>query len=344
MANAGLNTPIDHAKAANPLDRTGVLRRSQPAGRLDGFPLDLSGFNIVALIPAYNEERFIGSVVLKARKYARTVIVIDDGSLDATADVAAEAGAIIFQHCDNLGKGVALNSGLRLARDYAPEVVVMLDADGQHLPEELSRVAAPVLAGRADVVIGSRYLQRGSRVPRHRAWGHWFFNTLTRFASGTACTDSQSGYRAFSPAALEAISFRSNGFSVESEMQFISHENGLRLEEVPITIQYPDRPKRPVVQQGLWVLNGVLRLTGQYRPLLFFGVPGALMLGTGLLWGVRVINIYRRLQQLAVGYAMISLVLSMLGMMLLTTGLTLHSVRGLLTEMLSSHFKKGKNS
>jgi glycosyltransferase involved in cell wall biosynthesis len=290
---------------------------------------------IVVVIPAYNEERFIGSVALIAKKYASTVIVIDDGSSDATADVAAASGAVVLRHPQNQGKGSALNSGFCLAREYDPQVVVTLDADGQHLPEELGLLVTPVLSGEADIVVGSRYLNDNSLVPRHRVWGHWAFNLLTRAASGMSSTDSQSGFRAFSPVALQKIDFCSKGFSVESEMQFIAKEYDLRFVEVPITIRYTDKPKRPVITHGLGVLNGVLRLVGQYRPLLFFGVPGFILLTGGILMGIYVVEIYRRYLSLAVGYAMISVLLTIMGMLLMSTGIILHSIRGLLFDFLS---------
>jgi glycosyltransferase involved in cell wall biosynthesis len=231
---------------------------------------------IVAVIPAYNEERYIGSVVLKTRKQVDAVIVVDDGSTDLTAEIAEAAGAVVVRHEGKQGKGTALNTGFRRVRELEPAAVVMLDADGQHRPEEVPQVLAPVLRGEADLVVGSRYLQKGSGVPRHRIWGHRVFNLLTRVASGVGASDSQSGFRAFSPGAAQTISFRSDGFSVESEMQFLAKEHGLRLVEVPITADYVEEAKRPVISHGLMVLNGVLRLIGQYRPLVFFGVPGHL--------------------------------------------------------------------
>jgi glycosyltransferase involved in cell wall biosynthesis len=291
---------------------------------------------VIAVIPAYNEERFIGSVVLQTARFAETVIVVDDGSSDATAEVAEAAGAQVERHPENRGKGCALNTALEAARRLQPDVVVMLDADGQHSPRELALVAAPVLRGQADLVIGSRYLEETSQVPTHRIWGHWLFNKLTRLASGAPASDSQSGYRAFSPAALERIQFKSNGFSVESEMQFIAHEFDLDLLEVPITIKYTDKPKRPVLQHGLRVLNGLLYLVGQYRPLFFFGVPGSIALLGGVAWGAWVVDIFRRTSQLAVGYAMISVLLTILGSMSFTTGVILHSVRGLLIDLKDS--------
>ena len=294
---------------------------------------------ITAVIPAFNEERFIGSVVLKVRKQAETVIVVDDGSTDATAQVAAEAGAVVLSHPANRGKGAALNTAFRMVREHSPSVVVMLDGDGQHRPEELASVVAPVLEGEADIVVGSRYLAKDYKVPRHRVWGHRAFNLITRLSSGVAATDSQSGYRAFSPRAVEEISFHSNGFSVESEMQFLARERGLRFIEVPVTIRYTDPPKRSVFGQGLVVINGVMQLTGQYRPLLFFGVPGLFGLLGGLWMGLLVVNIFRHTHTLAAGYAMISVLLTIVGMLGLTTGIILHSVRGLLVDHFPSKQK-----
>lgn len=292
---------------------------------------------IVAVIPAFNEERFIGSMVLKVRQHAGKVIVVDDGSTDCTAEVAAAAGAEVVRHIKNRGKGVALNTGFKQALRYSPQVVVTLDGDGQHLPDEMEAIAAPVLEGRADIVVGSRYIEHTSQVPRHRIWGHWVFNKLTHMASGIGTTDSQSGYRAFSPLALKKIDFHSNGFSVESEMQFIAHELGLRLVEVPITIRYQDPPKRSVLAHGMNVLNGILHLVGQYRPLLFIGLPGLILLLTGIGLGWIVVERYEQTQTLATGYAIVCVLLSLTGMMMMTTGITLHSIRGLLLDMLSKN-------
>ncbi len=295
----------------------------------------LYGKNIVVIIPAYNEERFIGSVVLQVNRYADTVIVVDDGSSDRTAEIASEAGALVVRHPKNKGKGEALNTGFEKALELEPDVVVTIDADGQHVPSELPILISPIVNGEADLVIGSRYLEDRSDVPKHRVWGHRMFNLITHAASGTRVSDSQSGYRAFSPKALKQISFSSAGFSVESEMQFIAKENDFKVKEVPITIHYSDPPKRSVWGQGLGVLNGILRLMGQFRPLLFFGLPGLFILFLGLGWGFWVVDIYRRTETLAVGYAMISVLLTLIGMLGFSTGIILHSVRGLLIELIN---------
>jgi glycosyltransferase involved in cell wall biosynthesis len=288
---------------------------------------------LIAIIPAYNEERFIGSVVLKAKKFVDTVMVIDDGSADLTAEIARAAGAIVVRHETNRGKGAALNSGFEKARELHAQAVVVLDGDGQHRPEEIPAVLVPIQEERADIVVGSRYLDQKSKVPFLRILGHRFFNTFTNSMTGTHVTDSQSGFRAFSTKALQQINFESKDFSVESEMQFLAKQKGLKILEVPIVIRYTDHSKRPAIQQGFSVLNGILRLIGQHRPLLFFGVPGAIVLLIGLFWGAWVVEIYTKSKTLAVGYALISVLLSLIGIFSLFTGIILHSIRALLMEL-----------
>jgi hypothetical protein len=131
----------------------------------------------------------------------------------------------------------------------------------------------PVLRGEADLVIGSRYLEHTCQVPRHRVLGHRFFNWLTRASSGVNATDSQSGFRAFSPQALSCAKFHSQGFSVESEMQFIAGRQALRVTEVPITIRYQDKAKRLVVQ--------AVSPTGIFRATRAGALPGRPELGYG---------------------------------------------------------------
>jgi len=291
---------------------------------------------VVVVIPAYNEERFIGSVILRAQKLVNRVIVVDDGSVDATAEIAQAAGAIVMQHTENKGKGVALNTGFCYARELEPEMVITLDADGQHTPEEIGKLLEPIHAGTADIVVGSRYLENTSQVPRHRIWGHRFFNMLTGQASRVSLSDSQSGFRAFSRRALETITFKSSGFSVESEMQFLASEQNLNIVEVPITIHYHDKPKRSVIVHGLIVLNGLLRLVGQYRPLFFLGMTGLILIAAGLSWALFVMSLYRETHIIPLGHFLISVALNLSGLFSLFTGIILHSVRGLLLDMLRS--------
>jgi len=131
-----------------------------------------------------------------------------------------------------------------------------------------------------------------------------------------------------------AISFASEGFAVESEMQFLAREHDLRIAEVPVTIKYLDKPKRPVVSHGLMVLNGILRLMGQHRPLLYFGAPGVLLQLVGLFGFIQATDTYYATNTLPVPAALIAGLTLILGTLGFFTGLILHSVRGLLLNVL----------
>jgi glycosyltransferase involved in cell wall biosynthesis len=244
------------------------------------------GDQTFAVVPAYDEGRCIGSVVLRVKPYVDRVLVVDDGSSDDTAKIAEAAGATVLRHEQNRGKGCALNTGLARARQLGAKAVVLIDGDGQHRAEEIPDVLGPVLRGEADVVVGSRYLQAHQQVPRHRVLGHKALNWLTNAATGVQLSDTQNGFRALSDRAVAAFRFSSQGFSVESEMQFLIREHQLRCAEAPVTALYPDKPKRSVVAQGLQVLDGLANGAIYYRPLELLLLPGLCIAMIGFAFGM----------------------------------------------------------
>ena len=292
---------------------------------------------VIAVIPAHNEDRFIGSVVIKARRYADVVLVVDDGSTDLTAEVARAGGAVVISHAENQGKAEALNTGLRRVRGLVKDaVVVILDGDGQHEPSEIPNVVKPVLEGRADVVVGSRFLEVRSNIPRWRILGQHLLTLVTNAGSGVRLSDSQSGFRAFSSKAVELLVFGQNGFSAESEMQFQARQHGLKVVEIPISCKYEEKPKRNPLSHGTQVLNGVLRLVGQHRPLLFFGLLGGVLLLAGVALGWRVVEIFYAKGVLPIGYALVTVLLVVSGMLASFTAIILHSLRALLLDLKSA--------
>ena len=182
---------------------------------------------LCAVLPAYNEELVIGSVVLRTKQYVNRVIVVDDGSSDRTAEVAKLAGAEVIQLEHNTGKAYAILLGLKRARETGCTVAVMLDADGQHDPREIQRVAGMVSAGKADLVIGSRFLEKNGGIPAYRQVGQKILDLFTNMGAKTKVTDSQSGFRALSRKALDNLDFRSDGYNIESDM--IAHFSALGL-------------------------------------------------------------------------------------------------------------------
>lgn len=289
---------------------------------------------VLVAIPAFNEERFIGSVVLRAGKAGFPVLVVDDGSDDDTAAIAAAAGARVERHPTNLGKAQAINTALAVARKQNADALVVLDGDGQHDADEIERVLEPVLAGDADIAIGSRFLPGSDgEVPAVRRVGQRLVTGATNLISGARVTDSQSGFRAFSRRAIQALFLRSAGYGGEVEMQFHARDHALRLAEVPCRAIYSDPPKRPVLEHGTRVLNQLLQLSGRHRPLLFFSIPGIVLVLLGLVAGSVISAIYSATHVLAVGYALLSVLLIVCGLLACFTGLVLHAVRGAFLDL-----------
>lgn len=223
---------------------------------------------IVAAIPAYNEGIAVVQVVLGARAHADKVIVIDDGSSDHTARFAAGAGAEVVQHPVNRGKAAAITTACRAAVRERADILVLLDGDGQHNPQEIPLLLAPIQRGAADVVIGSRFLDVRNPTPYYRTIGQRVLNVATHLGSGLACSDSQSGFRALSRRVYPALELREtflHGLGGESEMQFQLAELDARLADVPIYVSYDERARRSPLKHGFGVLYRVLVLTARSR-------------------------------------------------------------------------------
>jgi glycosyltransferase involved in cell wall biosynthesis len=285
---------------------------------------------IVAAVPCFNEERFIGSVVLKVKKYVDKVLVIDDGSSDASVEIATAAGAVVHSHDCNKGYGAAIRTALSRGKELGADVLVIIDGDGQHDARDIPRLAKPVLDGEADVVIGSRFLGEASRAPLYRRLGQRVLNVATNVGSGRRLSDSQSGFRAYSSKALNTLNLTENGMSVTSEMQFAIANKGLKVAEIPIGVCYGEKSKRNPLGHGFNVLSRVLVLLSLRQPMVLFGVPGLLLLGGGVALGLRVLDVYERNSQLAVGTLLGAILLCLTGVLALFAALMLQSMKELL--------------
>lgn len=279
---------------------------------------ELQTTQVLAAIPAHNEAATIGSVVLTAQDYCDQVLVVDDGSTDATATVARQAGAMVFEQSTNGGKGAAVKKIFTFAREYDIDRVVLLDGDWQHDPAEIPTLLDPLEADAADVVIGSRYLDGGTgETPRYRRAGQQVLDLITYLSSGKQVTDSQSGYRAFNRAAIEALDVTEPGFGVETEMVRSVADNGLTVEEVPIAVNYdvPNPNSANSVFHGVRVVDTFLRIVRDRHPLLFFGVPGLVLTVFGLLYGAWTVSIYQSGGGFYIGKALFSAVLFLVGLL-----------------------------
>ncbi len=278
---------------------------------------------IIVAMPAYNEGKYIGSIVLEARQYADEVIVVDDGSTDLTTKIAALAGATVIRHEGNKGKGAAIQRILAEANKRTADILVLIDADSQHNPEEIPSFIKAVAEG-FDLVIGSRKIQKNN-IPPYRRVGQKVLLYLTRILSGTKLSDTESGFRAFSKKAISAIQLKESGFAIEAEMISEAIAKGLKVTEIPISAIYTkDGSTLNPVIHGFGVLNRIMAMISERRPLLFFGLCGGSFIVLGLVAGFAVAQTFRASQVLATGTALISIMLITVGMLSIFTGIILN--------------------
>ncbi|NHN46471.1 glycosyltransferase family 2 protein [Halostella sp. JP-L12] len=288
-------------------------------------------------IPAYNEAVGIGSTIIAAQQFADEVVVVDDGSSDDTVAIARDTGATVLEHEENKGKGRALQTFFEYARSSNHESFVVLDGDGQHLPEDIPAVVDPVETEDADVVIGSRYLEGtgADETPFYRRLGQKTLDYLTVGSSGTKLSDTQSGFRAFSPDAVDRLSIQTDGMGVESEMIGNAMDHDLTIDEVAIDVRYEgvDGQTYNPLQHGLRVATFLLQLIRDRHPLAFFGVPGFLCTAAGVTLGVNVILLYNSAGTFAIGRTLGGIFLMIVGVLGVFCGLVLNRMSNMITEL-----------
>ena len=292
------------------------------------------GGKIIICIPAFNEGKTISDIVNKSKKYANEVIVYDDGSTDDTYEVTKSTGATVIRNPENKGYGVAIRSLFQAAREQDADVMVTLDSDGQHNPDQIPDLVEPILKQGFDLVIGSRFLKRDNKVkvPRYRSFGVKTITKLAQSASYSGISDSQSGFRAYSKNALSKINLFEDGMAVSTEILLRAKEKNLLSTEVPITINYDikDTSTHNPITHGIGVLYSVFQFISLRHPLAFYGLPGIALLGFAAYFMKHALNLFSETGYVSTNLILVSVGIAVVGVVLLATAAILYTLIALL--------------
>ncbi len=253
---------------------------------------------ILVTIPAYNEGKTIGMLiqkikkVLDGKKYNHEIMVVDDGSTDNTRDVAERAGAEVFSHQRNFGLAETFRTEMERVAKKKADVIVHIDADMQYLPEEMPSLLEPIAEGKADLVLGSRFLGKIEKMPLIKKWGNRAFSRVITNITGIKITDGQTGFRAFTKKVAEEIKITST-HTYTQEMIIRAVKNKYRIKEVPVTFKKREGGGSRLMSNPLsfavkaWV--NIIRVYRDYEPLKFFGGFGLFLMSIGLLIGIYIL-------------------------------------------------------
>lgn len=286
-----------------------------------------------ACIPAYNEENTISDLVKIAKKFVDKVVVCDDGSTDDTLNNAKLAGAEIISHKKNQGYGAAITSLFDYCRMQNADVMITLDGDGQHDPNQIPILLDTISQHSVDVVLGSRFLDNNTDTPGYRKRGIKIITSAANFGADFKVSDAQSGFRAYSKSAINAIHPTEQGMAVSTEILLKISNKGLSLAEVPITTSYDgDTSEQNPVPHGISVLMNTIKYVSIRHPIKFYGIPGFVSIIAGLVSSVLFLDAYLNDQVIFYGSLLGAVVLLLFGAILSVTAIILFSMANLIRD------------
>lgn len=218
------------------------------------------------VIPAYNEAAVIASVIDEIRRAGyQNILVVDDGSTDTTFLIAKNSGVVAVRHEINRGKGAATKTGIEATKSFGADIIITMDGDGQHDPEDIRKLVNPIRNGKAEVVLGSRLIHPEG-MPWYKIVHNRIGNLITWWLFGLHVTDSQSGFRAYSRHAAELINTRYDRYEYESEVIREIYVYRLRHVEVPVAVRYTEYSMNKSAKQNL--ANGIKTVYKMFLKLL----------------------------------------------------------------------------
>lgn len=284
-------------------------------------------------IPAYNEDKNILKILLSLKKITDYIVVCDDGSTDSTKQIVENLDIKLISHKKNLGYGEAIKSLINEAKKNKPDIFITFDADGQHRIEDIEKILQPIIENKADLVIGSRFLNNETDMPTYRKIGVKVLTKVTNATLKKKFTDVQSGFRAYNLSIIENIELSESGMGISTEILIKSQENNFRIVEVPIKILYEGETSthNPVLH-GTRVLISIIKYTSIKHPLKFYGIPSVIFLLIGLVFLLWTIQIYSEESRIVTNIALIALGSIILGVILMISSILLFSIITILRE------------
>ena len=288
-------------------------------------------------IPAYNEAQAIADVINSAQLHADEVLVVDDGSDDKTVERATEAGATVIEHRTNKGYGGALKTIFEEASRANTDLLVIIDADGQHNPDEIPSLVEAQQANDADIIIGSRFVDDGDTdAPLYRRFGLSVVNLLTNLSLGVVRSesrikDTQSGFRLYSQSAIDSLSEAEDigdQMSASTDILYHAHHNEFDIEEVGAEVKYEVEDANNVnpIAHGITLVMNIIRTVEQDRPVTILGIPGFLSTLVGIGFGYWTLSKYIAFGTFPMGLAISSVFFGLAGIFAAFTAIILHSL------------------
>ena len=284
-------------------------------------------------IPAYNEEKNIAKIIVKLKKMVDQILVCDDGSTDSTCAIAESLGVTVIKHPENSGYGMAIRSIFLKAREINADLLVTIDADGQHKIEDINKIIKPIVDGRADISIGSRFLKEDNNTPGYRKLGVKVITKVTNSSLSEKVTDAQSGFRAYNNKVLQSLTPSDSGMGISTEILIKSSNLGFKIAEVPTEIQYEgETSSQNPVSHGTEVLMSTLKYISIERPLRFYGIPSIIFFVVGLTFTFLSIQYYADIGRLNTNLILIAGGTLLIGVILIVTAILLYSLVSVVRE------------
>ena len=288
---------------------------------------------IIIGIPAFNEGKNIASILLKLKKISKDIIVCNDGSTDLTGNIAEELGANVIHHKKNLGYGAGIRSIFLKAQEMNADILITFDADGQHRIEDIDSVLKPMINNEADMIIGSRFLDKNNEIPKYREIGIKAITSITNSSIGKKLSDSQSGFRGYNKKILDSIVPSDSGMGVSTEILIKAAKKKFRIIEVPIVVSYEgETSTHNPVSHGASVILSTMKFTSIERPLTFYGIPGITLFSIGLFFMVWTLQIFSETRQVITNISLIGIGGIMIGTLFLMTAIILYSTVSVVRE------------